>query len=384
MRNSIKFLIATFATLLLAAFLDSSATAQHLVSSKAGFVNNAYGKVFILRQDSEDGEKGRASLGTQMREGDRLSTETGSMAEVLLNPGSYIRINEKTEVRAVNTAFSQVRFELIKGSVIVEVGEVEKKAPIEIITPHGSLFITKAGLQRIDARGEMTSVAVRQGEIYLGTLEQVLANNAFKVGRGKVAQLTGAKEPLLAKIDKDTIDNFDLWSFKRAETLMAANVMALRQSRRSGALAYGWLFDPFSSCYTFIPRRGAFWSPYGFGFFNAYGSCYTCSYWPYGYGYGGYGYGGRGGGTGGGNNPPPRVIAGVDRAPVRREIEGRAVNTVSGVDSGSRSSGGDFGSSRSISSPPTSSSTSTVSSPAPSRGDSGSSGGGGRSLPGRP
>ncbi len=392
MKNSFKISFITFAVLavlMVATCLSNIVSAQHLISSKAGFVNRVEGKVYILRQDSVDGEKGRVSLGSQMRDGDKLSTDAGSLAEVLLNPGSYLRINEKSEVNAVNTSLVQVRFELLKGSIIVEVGEVDKKTPIEIITPHGTLFVTKVGLQRIDSRGEVTSVAVRQGEIHLGTREQVLANNAFKIGRGKVAQLTGTPAPNPAKLDKDSVDRFDIWSFNRAETLMAANQMALRNSNRSGSLAYGWFYDPFYSCYTYIPRRGLFWSPYGFGFFNSWGNCFSCGYGPFGYGYGGYGYGGYGGwvpGSGGGStNLPPRVVSGVDRGPVQRQIEGRRIDTGSVFD---RSGGGFGDSGRSVGSPASStasSSSRTLSTPAPSRSESGgTSGGGGRSLPSRP
>src|SRR5262249_25170487 len=90
----------TLASLLLALGLGVTANAQYLISAKAGFVNRVEGKVYIRRADSEDGEKGRASLGTQMRDGDRLSATANSFAETLLNPGSYLRLNENSEIRA--------------------------------------------------------------------------------------------------------------------------------------------------------------------------------------------------------------------------------------------------------------------------------------------
>jgi hypothetical protein len=385
MRKNIRVSVSVFVALLLTILLGNAAFAQHLISSKAGFVNHAEGKVYILRQDSENGERGRASLGTQMRDGDSLMTEAAGRAEILLNPGSYLRLDENSEVRAINTTLAQARFELIKGSILVEVGEIDKTTPIEIITRHGSLFAVKDVLLRIDERGDATSVSVRQGEIYLGAREEVLAKKAFKIGRGKAAQLTGSTTPTPVKIGKDiAADNFDIYSFNRAEKLMAANTMALRQSRTYGTLSYGWIYDPFFSCYTFIPRRGMFWSPYGFGFFNSFGNCYTCAYWPYGYGYGygGYGYpsGGRPtGGSSGGGGAAARVVAGLDRAPIRREIEGRRIDSGAGFDGGSR---GDFGSSRSISMP--SSAPPTISSPAPTRSESGGTTGGSRgSLPSR-
>lgn len=381
MKKTVKNSISALASLLLATLVVAPAGAQHMISSKAGFVNRTEGKVYISRHDAAENEKGRASIGTQMKNGDVVSTSAGALAEILLNPGSYLRMNENTEVRALDTSLAKVRFEVIKGTVIFEVGEADKKAPIEIVTPNGSLFAVKAGLHRIDVKETGTLVSARQGEIILGEYNQAMVNQGFKIKRGKYAQLTGNPNPVLAKIDKDKIDSFDTWSFNRASLLMAANQMALRQAG-SSTLAYGWNYVPFSNCYTFIPRRGLFYSPYGFGFFSSYGNCFACYGSPYGYGYG-YGYGWPGAGSGGGSNLPPRVVAGLDRAPIMRQIEGRRVDTGSGSSPGF---GGDPGfSSRGVSSSSGSSSgtTSTISAPAPSRGDT-SGGGGGRSLPTRP
>jgi hypothetical protein len=370
----------TLASLLLTLGLCATANAQYLTSTKAGFVNKAEGKVYILRADSEDGEKGRASLGTQMHEGDRLSTSAYSFAETLLNPGSYLRLNENTEIRSVSVDFNSVRFELIKGTVIAEIGEIGKDTPIEIVTPHGALTIAKTGLHRIAVKESASIVSVRQGEIHLGNRDDLSAKKSHRITRGKVVTLKGSAKPGpsdIAKLDKDAVDKFDSWSFGRAQALTAANVRALRRSLTT--FAAGWYYDPFFGCYTYMPFRSSFWSPYGFGFFNNYRHCGSW-YNPY---YGGGGY--YGGGSSGGvvTSLPPRVVAGHDRGAVTRGTDGRSIAT--GVDS--RSGGfGDFGSSRGGSSSPSisapSSSSSTVSAPA-SRGDSGG-GGGGRSLPGRP
>ena len=201
-RNRVSLLAPM--SFLLALGLGVVANAQYLISTKAGFVNRVEGEVYILRADGEDGEKGRASLGTQMRAGDRLSVAANGFAEALLNPGSYLRLSENTEIRAVNIDFDSVRFELIKGSVIVEIGQIDKKTPIEIVTPHGALTIAKAGLSRIDAKGSATLVAVRQGEIHLGTRDDFMTNQSLKIKRGKVVTLTGSAQPGpsdIAKLD---------------------------------------------------------------------------------------------------------------------------------------------------------------------------------------
>jgi FecR protein len=367
-----------------------NASAQYLVSTKAGFVNRADGKVYIQRVDSEDGQPGRASLGTQMRDGDRLKTESDSRAEILLSPGSYLRLDQNTEVRAVSTEFMQMTFELVRGSMIVEVGidpqpigafvasarqTVTKKTPLEIITPQGTFFAAKDTLVRIDAKTAATWIAVRQGEIRLGTRDMVAANQGEKVKRGKLVRLTGSDKPELAKVDKDQIDNFDSWSFVRAQTLVQANLSSLRQNR---TLAQGgWYYNSFFGCYSFVPYRGYLVSPYGFGFFRNYADCLW--YDPFYGGYRGYGYGYYNGNNNGGGgvttpNAPARVIAGVDREPIRREIP--AERTINFPDNSSR---GDFGmgsrgiSNSSSSTATTSSAPATISSPAPTRSDSGGS-----------
>lgn len=381
-----RFSQISIAALALMLMLAAIGNAQHLISSKAGFVNRAEGKVFILRQDSETGEKGRASLGTQMRDGDRIMTEADSRAELLLSPGSYLRLNENSEIHAVTTSFMQMRFELVKGSVITEiststeqVATINKNNPVELVTPHGIVSIAKDGLYRFDIAADTTLVQIRQGELALGAREAFLSGKASKLGHGKAIRLDGSSttKDEIAKINKDVADEFDIWSFSRAQTLMAANLSALRRSRTTSAMGYGWMYDSFYNCYTFIPGRGLYYSPYGFGFFNSFGSMY--GYYPYGY----YPYYPGGYGSGGGGvvtpNIPPRVVSGNDRAPIRRETEGRRID--SGPSFSDR--GGDFGSSRAISTSSAAvSAPASVSAPAPARSDSG--GGGRAAAPTRP
>jgi len=389
MTKVVKVFVAVFALL---AGASIAANAQHLISTKSGFVNRAEGKVFILRADSEDGSKGRASLGTQMRDGDSLITEADSYAELLLTPGSYMRLNENSEVRVINTAFEEIRFELVKGSAIAEVASaneqvsnINKNSPLEIVTPHGTISIAKDGIYRFDTIEANTLVQVRQGELFVGDRNQFLTGKATKIKRGNAVKLTGGvvNNTDIAKVNKDVSDRFDAWSFNRANTLMAANVSALRRSRTMSALNYGWMYDSFYNCYTFIPRRGLWYSPYGFGFFNSYGNCLY--YWPYGYNpYWSNPYGNGGGTAGGGGAAlPGRVIAGNDRAPIQRSIEDRRIDTNTGF--GADRGVGDYGG-RAISTS-SASSVSTVSTAAPTRTESpaaASSGGGRPGPPTRP
>jgi hypothetical protein len=247
-RNRVS--LATPVSFLLALGLGVVANAQYLISIKAGSVNWVEGEVYVLRADGGDDEKERATIGTQMRAGDTLIVVANGFAEALLNPGSYLRLSENTEVRAVSVDLDSVRFELIKGSVIAEIGQVDRKTPIEIVTPHGVLTIAKVGLHRIDAKGAATLVAVRQGEIHLGTRGDFAANQSLKIKRGKIVTLTGSAQPRpsdIATLDKNAIDKFDTWSLNRAQELTAANPKTLSRSGGDSRASRGDFSWPSSS-----------------------------------------------------------------------------------------------------------------------------------------
>jgi hypothetical protein len=386
-----RFVSGLFAVAVLAT-LSQSVSAQYLVSTKAGFVNKVEGRVLIQRQENAEGERGRASLGTQMKDGDLLATQLRARAEVLLTPGSYLRLYQDTEVRAINTSLAAPHFSIVKGSVIIEAAQMTKGTAIQIDTPNGPVSIGKEGIQRIDVAANGTNVSVRQGEVVLGTADELLSKYGTKVGKGKMVRLAGTtgltqtEQPMIAKLNKDgETDDFDVWSYNRAQTLMQANSAALRRSSSPNSMALGWFYDPFYNCYTFMPGRRLFFSPYGFPFFSRYSDYYY--YFPYGYGpygyYPPYGGGGTQPGGGGGVTTPGRVIAGHERAPVARAMTEREVRA-----SESPSFGGDRGVSTGVSSGSSGatvtapSSTVSISAPASRGADSGGAPSGGR--PSRP
>lgn len=268
-------------SLFVIAGISATVSAQYLISSKAGFVNSVDGKVRIQRHGDSTSDTMKATLGAQLSNGDRLTTDTGAFAELLLSPGSYLRLNESSEVVATNTSLSETRFNIIRGSVIVEVGDIDKKTPIEIETPSGLISIPKIGIYRFDVKGDQVSVNVRQGELFLGSREQLLAKTATKVKSKKVVHLnkTGVSE--IAKLSPKVFDDFDIRCYKRAETLVAANYSVLRRSQNLNSSIYGWAYDPFTNSYTYIPRGFYYASPYGFGFYRSWVDCGYCN--PYYY-----------------------------------------------------------------------------------------------------
>ena len=311
--------------------LSFSIQAQYLISSKAGFINRVEGKVAINSAGNSLEATGKASMGSQMNEGDSIVTEADSNAELLLAPGSYLRMSEKTEVKAVRTSLDSTRFDIVRGSAILEVGEIDKKIPLEIGTPRTVVTLNKVGIYRFDVSGTDVAVSVRRGEALIGTREQALSGSAKKIGNNKVYRLIGDGQPLTAKLSSKVFDAFDQWSYLRSEALVAANYSVLQRSRSHNSMLSGWIYDPLSNGYTFIPSSWLFLNGYGFGFYRNYSNCDMCYYYPGGYNNGYYGGGSSGGSVA--TNIPSRVNnnnRGDDRVQTSRtDVQSRNVEPYS-------------------------------------------------------
>lgn len=299
----------------------ASAQAQYLVSTKSGFVNRVEGKASLLQTDAGAESDTAATIGSQMKEGDHLSTNGGGRVELLLSPGSYLRMNDNTEVVAVRTDLDNTRFDIVKGNVIVEIGEVDKNAPIEIGTPRGVISMNKSGIYRFDVVGSDVAVSVRRGEAIVGTREQVLSKTGQKISSGRSLNFLGGNPPSTTKLSDKVFDNFDEWSYLRAESLMGANYSVLTRMRSRNALMSGWIYDPLMNGYTFIPGSWLFLNPYGFGFYRRFTDCDVCWMYPsYGMSY---------------YNPG---IIGASNPNLNRIASSRTVNANAGASTGDRSS----------------------------------------------
>jgi len=290
----------TAAAIVLLAGLWNPAPAQYLISARGGLVNYTTGPVSYSTSSDPTWRDLPSNL--QLSEGDRIKTEDQGKAELLLNPGSYLRIGNGAEVVMLSTELGATAVELLSGSAILEVANLSDGAAISVQTPVTRVQIKKDGLYRIDMASDAITLTVRQGEAYFAKTD----GTQEKVKKNKRA-LIAANEHQIAKLEPNQVDEFDLWSADRAETLVAANQSFIR---RMGSWSWpslswsAWIYDPFFGFYTFFPWGDGFWSPYGFGYYYPW---YPGGYWPGGY-WGGGGYPGGRNGTGRPGGIPPTVV----------------------------------------------------------------------------
>jgi hypothetical protein len=269
--------------------LSPSEKNQYIISAKAGVINFTEGDVTYERGSDTK----MLVVGDELMAGDVVKTGTNGYAEILLSPGSYLRLSPDAEFSFADTSIDKLRLQLMRGSAIVEVAVIDglKGTIATITTPKATFAIVRGGLYRFNVRADGSSEAlVRKGRIVI--LEPIASAGVntktatVPKADGEI-KITGAlvKEGSKAFIEGDTIaiasldkkaqDSFDIWSKDRAKALIAANRTLPKRVGGAGVLStlisnlfYGgiWLYDPFLRCHLFLPSLYGFYSPYGWGY----------------------------------------------------------------------------------------------------------------------
>jgi ferric-dicitrate binding protein FerR (iron transport regulator) len=176
--------------ILVAGVLVSIGNAQNRehfsISAKAGGVNAVSGQVMVKRT-------GQAPqlLTSQddLNSGDVVNTGSGSQAEILLNPGTYLRLAEETEFELVDNSLDSLLVKLNKGSAIIEAtgpGQVELRIPI--VTQQQKMTIVRAGIYRINVRPGITELFVWKGRMALNGDRADIIKSGKKITFGSAVQ----------------------------------------------------------------------------------------------------------------------------------------------------------------------------------------------------
>ena len=356
--------------------LTAAAGDRYVISAKAGGVNFVEGMVTVARKG---GTTGHLIKGDKLEIGDRVSTGANGKAEILLNPGSYLRLGGNSLFEFKTTSLDDLQLKILKGSAVLEVFAAEE-FKVAVDTPSTTYFLIQTGVFRVDVISDQKSSL----EVWKGAAR---AAGTDMVKAGRVASTSGVGNISVAKFDRDDKDALDTWSKARSKELAKISARLRRDDLRPELMrsflgrrwnvfgSFGlWVFDPFFGGYCFLPFGRGWGSPYGYGYGHGmwWYDMPPVVYFP-------PGSWGPPPPTGGGSNPPaatPIVSAG-DRSPIPPFI--RMEMTMGGGlhGGGSPDRGGssyDPGSS-------TYSSSSSSSSPSSSSGSSSSSAAGAKSDP---
>jgi hypothetical protein len=246
------------------AALALPARGQAVISTRSGVVHYFEGEVYVAGQRLE----ARFGKFTSIPEGAELRTEQGR-AEVLLTPGAFLRVGEKSVIRMITNALSDTRVELLAGSAVVNSLEPAVATSVTLIYKNWSARQTDKGIYRIDS--EPPRLRVREGEVEVATAN---ADGSILVGQGMELPFAELLAP--EKLTSEPHDALSDWADGRAESISADNTIAANiedPATMSGT-------DLPAGSFTYFPMLGL--AAFGTGLSGAYGSVYTYPYTPYG------------------------------------------------------------------------------------------------------
>lgn len=299
---------------------------KFVISARAGGINAVTGRASVHGRGTAEWQQ--LTIKEDLAAGDVVRTGLDGRVEMLLNPGSFLRIGEDSEFELADNSLDNLEVRLLRGTAIVEAtGSDDTELLINITTPDTRMAIVRRGLYRVNVvPGDSTELIVRKGRVMLED-----SHTKIKGGNKVVFSSGSVSVAKLQKAEKKQVDDLDTWSKARAETIAQANRkirsrdMTLLAAGLNGRWLSGfssrnqglWIFNSMFGCYTFLPFYYGWGSPYG----SSYSSYFYSNYYNWGgrpaYTGGGSG-GGSGSGSGGGsgnsqNNfpppPPPQMSA---------------------------------------------------------------------------
>jgi len=187
----------------------TAASAQYVLSAMAGFIHHTEGEVFLEGKPIAP----KATDFLHAQEGQRLRTAAGR-AELMLTPGSFVRLGDSSELEMVSAGLLSARVRLHAGSVLVDLVDVFEEGAIAVEAGNSEVLLLKPGLYRIDERGGA------------GASVQVIRGRArATVADAKPQGVKGNRELLLVaeakpeKIGDQESDELRSWSDERSSAL---------------------------------------------------------------------------------------------------------------------------------------------------------------------
>jgi len=162
----------------------------------------------------------------------------------------------------VKNQLVDTKLELLQGSALLEVGELDKAQALAMTIGSANIEFAKKGLFRVD----MNPARIR---VFDGSALVMRESERLTLKEGKEAMLDSSS--LTAeKFDKEDDDAFYRWASRRSGYIAAANVVAAKRAY-DGSMSYtssSWVYNPYFGMFTYMPYGGMYMSPFGYRYYN--------------------------------------------------------------------------------------------------------------------
>jgi hypothetical protein len=237
----------------------------YTVSARPGALNYIEGGVYL--NGTQVSDKGLRSI--FLNTNDTISTDAGK-AEVLLTPGVFLRIGDNSAVKMISPSLTDTQVEVKRGEAMIEAAGLVKDNDITVLDHQGTIKIQKEGLYRFTA-DEPPSAGVLEGKA-----EVFFEGQKIELGKGKQTVIGAALKA--QKLDLTKQDDLYAWSnirsqYDAASSYQAAKNVSLNNSGGWWGYGYngwyspGWFWNNGFDSWAWLPAYGAFYSPFGWGFY---------------------------------------------------------------------------------------------------------------------
>jgi hypothetical protein len=221
-------------------FIASSADAQSVISTRSGVIHYFEGAVYLGDQPLES-HLGKFS---SVPQGGELRTEKGR-AEVLLTPGVFLWMGERTTIRMVANQLSDTRVELLGGSAILDSAGPTAGASVTLLYKNWSMQFSEEGFYRIDSDPPVLRVVRGKAEVSAGS-----KGDSVLVSHGTSMPFAQVLVPALST-DRSQ-DALSTWAEGRQQSISADNAIAANIQDPAGLAVVNSGVDSF----TYFPMLG--------------------------------------------------------------------------------------------------------------------------------
>jgi len=249
--------------------------AQSVISTHSGVIHFFEGAVYVGDRPLES-HLGRFP---SLPQGEELRTAEGR-AEVLLTPGVFLRIGERSAIRMVANALADTQVELRAGSAIVDSGEPNSNTSVTLIYKDWRVHVLQKGIYRINADPPCLWVRQGQAEVFSGPNGEPVT-----VERGMSLPLAAVLVPEQPTVQPN--DALNDWAIGRSQSISADNAITAQIDADPSSVAPGMdgftYFPLLGLPYSGLPYSGMAsssplynpYSPYQSGFNSIYLPGYT-------------------------------------------------------------------------------------------------------------
>jgi hypothetical protein len=180
------------------------------------------------------------------------------MAELLLTPGSFLRIGNQSDLILESANSAGVRLRLLKGEALIEV--LDKQPSIFVEQSGAVAAFQNPGLYTFNARR-------REMAVYAGEA---------RISRNGIQRTAGADQGVKLRsfrefpVKPDPPNALWAWSNFRSKQLSGESAASAKSSGISSGepRSSSWLWDPWAGSYTWVSASGAVTGPFGWPYYS--------------------------------------------------------------------------------------------------------------------